>query len=1067
MDPPAALDPGDLPPSPMHSQRVLRSSAAVAASTSPVNRTLYHVQSSYTDPASSRVGTYTVATFKDSEGGNNKNDLPYTWEDVVKEAERRGQNNSSHSMSGSINSGHPSPRSSNHASPLDERELYRHLNRDVQQPHSSSDPSLPYGKSTWLDRRRLIPLSKSATSSPSSSKMPPLTGRYQPKSNQGGGMKTWEEPGFPGISEKSREQQYQLPSSLPALPLPFQNKEPLPSLPLIQTFEVTKRNPGQPAGLFLTKAKNGAVLVHSLTPTSIFRCNNTSDRQRMLHPGQEVLSVNEKRVNDPKMAASLISQANGRLSLRVSTVERQRGFLYCQVKRRSRRDPNSIHPHDNNIQARDHGVRFITTSVDGLRRGNVTNGLVRVTHIDPKGLFATLHPLNRLRMGSIVLTVNGTPVTSGRVALEKIMESSNLIEVLHCDERVWREEWVMAGLMKVLFRDGRGQKLKNATDDIPEESAFTLLTRKADAKRNEQYKLLDRCWVFSWNVEHNEVTLSKVGMGDCAFKLRFNDEVGTCQCDIINGKMMPTTEDFDVSSFVKSVNNAQKEMMKMLQNMLQRSKFEADIVGGNGLPRKKIFSTVNSTKLERIKSCEGLGDSFKDEHGSTHEQSIECADDLLQARRGPCKRRSTSAPANEHELCLQEGLEMLYLSQSKNNNSSQGSKVKYFSAQQHRIDDINFANEKRRVSIKSSNGSMFSADLLEEFVNDLEHEFSFSDSFGTTQTNTTRSFHEGDEPPLPSDYASVLGEGAICFHNKSVSSETSLDNDNAYITGVWRDVSSKYEISDIILGSGGFGEVKDCYDKSTGKVYVVKTILKPVPTDTVKINLIRNEILLLHEANHPNIVELKDLFEDDKYVHIVMERCSGGDLFDRVVEENPRRIRSINEGMKHEATTANAMRSIIQVVKYLHSKHICHRDIKPEHFLLTANERETQKIKLIDFGLARKHTPGSEPMSTFTGSPSFVAPEVIDRSYDHMCDCWSTGVTAFFLLTGMLPFDGQNDEETFQIISRGQFSFPSTSIFLSSDAKDFVAKLLVTDPKRRMTAAEALNHPWMQKAATC
>lgn len=154
-------------------------------------------------------------------------------------------------------------------------------------------------------------------------------------------------------------------------------------------------------------------------------------------------------------------------------------------------------------------------------------------------------------------------------------------------------------------------------------------------------------------------------------------------------------------------------------------------------------------------------------------------------------------------------------------------------------------------------------------------------------------------------------------------------------------------------------------------------------------------------------------------------------------------------------------------MKYLHSKNICHRDIKPEHFLLTTNERETQKIKLIDFGLARKHDLGSKPMTSFTGSPSFVAPEVIDRSYDLMCDNWSTGVTAYFLLTGMLPFDGENDEETFQLISTGQFSFPPSSIFLSSDAKDFVAKLLVTDPKRRMTAAEALNHSWLRRTAPC
>merc|ERR1712008_226468 len=169
-------------------------------------------------------------------------------------------------------------------------------------------------------------------------------------------------------------------------------------------------------------------------------------------------------------------------------------------------------------------------------------------------------------------------------------------------------------------------------------------------------------------------------------------------------------------------------------------------------------------------------------------------------------------------------------------------------------------------------------------------------------------------------------------------------------------------------------------------------------------------------------------------IHIVMERCTGGDLFDRVVNENPKDLRSLAEAMKHEGRTAKSMRSILLVLKYLHSKEIVHRDIKPEHFLLTTDERETQKIKLIDFGLARKHKRGSSPMTTFTGSPSFVAPEVIARRYDYMCDMFSVGVTAYFMLTGKLPFDGPTDEETFDLISAGEFEFPSTSVFLSDNA---------------------------------
>ena len=103
-------------------------------------------------------------------------------------------------------------------------------------------------------------------------------------------------------------------------------------------------------------------------------------------------------------------------------------------------------------------------------------------------------------------------------------------------------------------------------------------------------------------------------------------------------------------------------------------------------------------------------------------------------------------------------------------------------------------------------------------------------------------------------------------------------------------------------------------------------------------------------------------------------------------------------------------------------------NIKDENLLV---DLKTLELKLIDFGLARKHKPGTAPMKTFTGSPSFVAPEVIARKYDNMCDMFSVGVTAYFLLTGMLPFDGPTDQETFDLISVGKFKFPS-SLFLRS-----------------------------------
>ncbi|KAL7533666.1 hypothetical protein ACHAXR_006565, partial [Thalassiosira sp. AJA248-18] len=1035
----------------------------------------------------------------------------------------------------------------------------------------------------------------------------------------------------------------------------------IPILPTIKTYKVTKHRPDEPAGLFLTKAKNGAVLVHSLSPESLFR------KSTPLHPGQEVLSVNEKRVNDPKMAARLITQAKKVLSLRISTVERSRGFLYCQVKRRSggsggggaggtvpqdssaatstalvvspgttasatagggsgkagtaatagtstalttipatpsnglKRTSRGVGPHS----PCHHGVRFVTTSVDGVRRSGTihsTDGLVRVSHIDPLGLFANSHPMNRLRVGGIVLTVNGTPVTNGRMALEKVMGSRQLVEVLHCDERVWREDWVKDGLAQVLSTGGEGEgetkKEGNVSDNNDGVRGREEKNSGSDRSLPTTATTTDNnngMWDLEWKAEREEVILRKKNGGNndssssppsdsCyAFKLIFNNNVGTCHPELVDETtMMPPADEFDVSLLVKMVNDSQRTMMTVLQNMLRKAKFElkfgsgaaalkrsqaasaassaATATGGGdatssyrpfaatsaassssrqGVDGSKdtrrqstgVVSSINeqnehqtsvTRNRERIKSCDGLMELVEGEHGGVDEELSQLAESLLRVDSRDRKRNTLRAshriaqgkdgadvPNNTTSKISRRGstgfseaiaglspadIEQWRLEQWADQPDADANKIRNFSAIQQKMEQRYENLDHSRAVAKNAMGdsrssldvSMFSHDInlddLFDYLEDCDSSSRDSDSsseHGSVDDDDEEG-HNDDSPPSPrNDDANKWEEGGSALRIsptqesggdddiESLPPEKKGDDEMAYITGVWRDVGSKYEISDKVVGSGGFGEVRDCYDKKTRQIYVVKTILKPSQDDTTKVNLIRNEILLLHEAHHPNIVELRDLFEDDKYVHIVMERCTGGDLFDRVVNENPRRIRSPAEAMKHESRTANSMRSILHVLKYLHSKGIVHRDIKPEHFLLTTEERETQKIKLIDFGLARKHKPGSALMTTFTGSPSFVAPEVIARRYDHMCDMFSVGVTAYFLLTGMLPFDGPTDEETFDLISAGKFKFPSSSVFLSDDAKDFITKLLKTNPNKRMNAGKALNHPWLLKAASC
>ena len=968
----------------------------------------------------------------------------------------------------------------------------------------------------------------------------------------------------------------------------------IPLLPTIKTYKVSKKRTDEPAGLFLTKAKNGAVLVHSLSPESLFQATP-------LHPGQEILSVNEKRVNDPKMAAALITQAKRALSLRVSTVERSRGFQYCQVKRKNKDKSTPVDDPKNSGSKSTkrssnapshHGVRFVTTSVDGVWRGTITEGLVRVSHIDPHGLFANSHPMNRLRVGGIILTVNGTPVTNGRTALEKVMGSRALIEVLHVDERVWREDWVKDGLEQVM--SGLERDPKEITCDLfkknkEERSGTSSKGGSRDIKEREdvlvsqevkkQQRIFDDAWSFEWASDRSSVNLRQKS-GSCGFKLQFSIDVGTCSPDIIDESiMMPPADEFDVNLLVKVVNDSQRTMMTVLQNMLRRSKFELKF-GKQSLA--SMGNVVRSSSRRR--SSRRLGDSVKSDARSddglndlidiledndindvselSHDELVGKIPESLLRMDSRDRQRSSLRPSqlagnvaertndlgggggrmsasagrqsgltapvaslrgalgrrgsvNNMGLSEVSSADIEQWKYETEDQPASDDKLRNFAARQHRLEERMKNNEYTLTSSNSFTGSMFSTDMLEDMLEYLE-DVSASGDGGDLQPpadsvgNSGEGDGENDQPVCPNSPRDDTNRAIFTpktpeqyddpehdLPSPQKSEEVPVDiqaenkDELAYITGVWRDVATKYEISDKVVGSGGFGEVRDCYDKKTRQIYVVKTILKPPQEDTTKVNLIRNEILLLHEAHHPNIVELRDLFEDDRYVHIVMERCTGGDLFDRVVQENPRRFRNQTEAMKHEARTSNSMRSILHVLKYLHSKGIVHRDMyvmcvirnfvavflsnvsstfirrKPEHFLLTSNDRETQKIKLIDFGLARKHKPGSAPMTTFTGSPSFVAPEVINRRYNHMCDMFSVGVTAYFLLTGMLPFDGPTDEETFDFISIGRFKFPSSSIFLSDDAKDFVKQLLQVDPKKRMSASVALNHPWMVKSASC
>merc|ERR1712232_1541986 len=265
----------------------------------------------------------------------------------------------------------------------------------------------------------------------------------------------------------------------------------------------------------------------------------------------------------------------------------------------------------------------------------------------------------------------------------------------------------------------------------------------------------------------------------------------------------------------------------------------------------------------------------------------------------------------------------------------------------------------------------------------------------------------------------------------------------------------KYEVGEV-LGRGAFSVVKKVTSKRSGRVYAVKIIdKKNVGQD---MNRLRIEIDILTKVKHPNIINLKEIMEDEDTLYIITELVTGGELFDKIVEL----------GAYTEADAAELVARMVSAIDYLHSMNIVHRDLKPENLLLK-DDGDISEVKLADFGLSKIVSEGVQKqlMQTACGTPGYVAPEVLTADgYDKEVDLWSLGVITYILLCGFPPFYNEHLPVLFEAIMKADYDYPEDYWDEISDtAKNFIDRLLVVEPVKRMTTKEALEHPWLHGKA--
>ncbi|KAI3434801.1 hypothetical protein D9Q98_002859 [Chlorella vulgaris] len=337
----------------------------------------------------------------------------------------------------------------------------------------------------------------------------------------------------------------------------------------------------------------------------------------------------------------------------------------------------------------------------------------------------------------------------------------------------------------------------------------------------------------------------------------------------------------------------------------------------------------------------------------------------------------------------------------------------------------------------------------------------------------------GAAPAVHADYVAKAGDAAVLQRPlKAELQSEEIQN----VFGYPRNLRDKYQLG-AVLGAGSFGVVRECTERRPGgRRFAVKSINKipknsrPTPRYLLKI---QTEVDAMQQLGGSlDAVFLQDVFEDDTAVHLVMELCEGGSVLD-----------GLRDGEYSERQVAHIMRAVVRFIAQCHAKGLIYRDIKPDNFLLVSKatprsplarigealglgsgEQEVDSpVKATDFGLSIRHRPEDPPLKSRSGTPAYMAPEVIQQSYDERADIWSAGIMMYQLLTGKFPFwDNVRDctlQQVWKSILTDKINWNAAALReVSPPARDLLKQMLDRNPAKRLRAGAALRHPWLQDA---